>query len=1093
MVLVPTNARDTDRLLDLLFEHARVGLCLAAPDGTVVRANDEWLRSTGVAGQAIADSILDLLLERGDSGTLHERVGAGETIQLPRHVQLADGPAACWERSVLPVPMNGGSGFLITAREVTGEVARGSATGSERARAEEALASERLARERAELLASMAEELNRGAALDAVLRAAVERGTELLGGDDGVLLLLEPDGRHVRVRSEKWKLGRTGTVLDLESMPASRSAVTDLMTRFVTRAQAAGANLEWLKRLGAWGCLVVPIFVQGQRLGILYVAYCVEGHRPSRPDLDFAEAIANQIALTITRARTFEALRRSEERFRTLAENAPDVITRFDRAMRHLYANPALGRVTGIPTTHIIGKRNSELDLAPELVARWEAHLMRVFETGEPGTLEFVFDGPHGMGHYEARLVPELEDDRVASVLVVTRDMTERKRGEQALREAEGRARAQAAELEAVLDAVPAAVCITRDREGGHIEGNNLCRELLRLPPTVNVSGTARPGEHPEKVRAMKNGVEIPVHELPVQVAAARGVEVRNQEFDLVFEDGTTRHVLGNSAPLRDDLGNPRGAVGAFVDITERKRGEDALKRSQATLAQAGEMARLGAWWLEISDHHDLDACPVHWSDEVYRIYGYAPGEVEVTNAFFFERVHPEDRRRVEKAVALAMLEKQPYRVEHRIIKPGGEERVVLEHAEIVFDERGLPQRMIGAVQDITEQKRAEEALREADRRKNEFLGVLSHELRNPLAPIRSALFILDRAQPGGDQAARAKEVIERQMEHLTRLVDDLLDVTRISRGKIQLQRTRVDVAEIVRGTVEDHRGLFAEHEVDVVVRDSDRPLWIDGDGTRLAQIIGNLLVNAAKFTGVRGRVEIFAAAERGQVVVTVRDTGVGITPQLLGRVFEPFIQADDSLHRSRGGLGLGLALVKGLVELHGGTVEARSEGVGRGAEFTVRFPLLADTVRERAPCEEAGAAAPGRRVLIVEDNLDAAETLCVMLEMCGHEVAVAHDGRAGVEKVRAFRPDVVLCDIGLPEMDGYDVARAIRADDSLRRTALVALTGYALPDDQRRAAEAGFDHHLAKPVTSDEILQVLAAVSPLERGATAAGPRRAR
>jgi CheY-like chemotaxis protein len=222
---------------------------------------------------------------------------------------------------------------------------------------------------------------------------------------------------------------------------------------------------------------------------------------------------------------------------------------------------------------------------------------------------------------------------------------------------------------------------------------------------------------------------------------------------------------------------------------------------------------------------------------------------------------------------------------------------------------------------------------------------------------------------------------------------------------------------------------------------------------------------------------------------VTVRDTGVGIAPQLLGRIFEPFIQAEDSLHRSRGGLGLGLALVKGLVELHGGTVEARSEGVGRGAEFTLGFPLLEMEAGEGDPREAAGADAAGRRVLIVEDNVDAAETLRAMLEMCGHEVDVAHDGRAGMEKVRAFRPEVVLCDIGLPEMDGYELARAIRADDTLRCTTLVALTGYALPDDQRRAAEAGFDHHLAKPVGSDEILEVLATAGPLQRGKTRRAP----
>jgi PAS domain S-box-containing protein len=511
-------------------------------------------------------------------------------------------------------------------------------------------------------------------------------------------------------------------------------------------------------------------------------------------------------------------------------------------------------------------------------------------------------------------------------------------------------------------------------------------------------------------------------------------------------------------------------------EITDRKRAEDALKRSEAILAHAGEMAHLGAWWIDIADCDHLERCPLHWSDEVYRIFGYAPGAVAVTNELFFAHVPADDHPRIHEAVKASMADRRPYHLEHRVVRPDGTERVVLEHAEVVFDDSGRCVRIVGAILDITERKYVEEALREADRRKNEFLGVLSHELRNPLAPVRNALWLLDHGDSSGARAARAKEIINRQVAHLSRIVDDLLDVTRITRGKIHLQKARIDLLELVRRTIDDHRTLFSARDVALTSRLAQLPIWIDADSTRVSQAVGNLLQNAAKFTDPGGHVEVTADRNaQGMALVAVRDDGVGIEPANLGRMFEPFTQADESLHRTRGGLGLGLSLVKGLVELNGGSVEARSEGPGRGAEFVLRLPLAPEQPVVSGEPRSAGAAMSSRRVLVIEDNLDAAETLREMLEMWGHEVAVAHDGRVGVEKARAFAPDVVLCDIGLPVMDGYEVARAIRADPEIASTFLVAVTGYALPEDQRRAAEAGFIRHLGKPVAIEVMEEVLA------------------
>jgi CheY-like chemotaxis protein len=313
--------------------------------------------------------------------------------------------------------------------------------------------------------------------------------------------------------------------------------------------------------------------------------------------------------------------------------------------------------------------------------------------------------------------------------------------------------------------------------------------------------------------------------------------------------------------------------------------------------------------------------------------------------------------------------------------------------------------------------------------------------------------------------------VIERQVDQLAHLVDELLDVTRITRGKVRLRRERIELNELVRRTLDDHRSLFEEAELEVEAEPLPEHVFVDADWNRLAQSVGNLLLNAAKFTPPRGRVTVVLSVDDAarQAVLRVSDTGAGIAPELLPRLFEPFVQADATLDRSKGGLGLGLAVVKGLVEKHGGSVAARSDGPGRGAEFTMRLPLDVGVEPRRDAADVAVRELP-RRVLIIEDNRDAADTLQEVLELEGHEVAIAHSGPEGLAKARQFHPDLVFCDIGLPGMEGYEVARLFRADEELKHAHLVALSGYALPEDLRRAAEAGFDRHIAKPPTIAKI-----------------------
>lgn len=376
---------------------------------------------------------------------------------------------------------------------------------------------------------------------------------------------------------------------------------------------------------------------------------------------------------------------------------------------------------------------------------------------------------------------------------------------------------------------------------------------------------------------------------------------------------------------------------------------------------------------------------------------------------------------------------------------------------------------------DITDRKHMELKLRESDRHKDEFLATLAHELRNPLAAIRNSQYLLERVQSDGEQAIRARAVIGRQVQHLTRLVNDTLDVTRIARGKIDLHRVRLDLAELVRTSVGDHRSAAEKRGLALEVRAPAEPVWVNGDQVRLAQAFENLLVNAVKFTKPGGHVAVLVERVERHALVHIQDDGVGIPPELQPTLFEPFVQADTSLHRPDAGLGLGLALVKGIVELHGGRVSARSAGAGEGAEFTIVLAESDGPAGVDAPATTRTTALP-RRVLLIEDNRDVAESLRDALSLDGHDVHVATDGLDGIEAARQFFPDVVICDVGLPGVDGFEVARRLRAavpDEEVPM--LVALTGYASPEHVERARRAGFRHHLTKPVDLERLAEILA------------------
>jgi signal transduction histidine kinase len=370
----------------------------------------------------------------------------------------------------------------------------------------------------------------------------------------------------------------------------------------------------------------------------------------------------------------------------------------------------------------------------------------------------------------------------------------------------------------------------------------------------------------------------------------------------------------------------------------------------------------------------------------------------------------------------------------------------------------------------------SQEALREADRRKDQFLAILAHELRNPLAALVNATQIVSRVGRGNEGFRSALQILERQLKHLGRLVDDLLDVSRITTGKIQLYKEEVELATIVAHAVETSRPLLDARKHDFKVSLPDEPLWLKVDPTRLAQVLSNLLTNAAKYTGESGRINLTAERQGEQAMVRVRDTGIGIPEEMLPRIFTLFTQGNRTLPGSGGGLGIGLSIARKLVEMHGGSVEVSSPGPGQGSEFLVRLPLI--QARQQAKAPKTDHALPeeacSRRVLVVDDNLDAAESLAMLVREMGHEVRVAHEGSSALKTADNFQPELVLLDIGLPVMDGYEVARNLRKQPGLERILLVALTGYGQDEDRRRSQEAGFDHHLVKPLEPESLQRIM-------------------
>jgi PAS domain S-box-containing protein len=570
---------------------------------------------------------------------------------------------------------------------------------------------------------------------------------------------------------------------------------------------------------------------------------------------------------------------------------------------------------------------------------------------------------------------------------------------------------------------------------------------------------------YPPEVAAAK----WPEHELEVAGGPAGRFE---DEGWRVRKDGTRFWANVVITALREESGRLIGFSKITRDLTERRRHEEELRTSEERLRLMIEAVQDYAIVIL-----DAQGRVTSWNSGAQRMKGYAAEEIIGQH---FSRFYPRgasERKSPEHDLEVARRQGRFEDEGWRVRKDGTQFWANAIITAVHDKDQGLLG-YIKVTRDLTERRKVQE-LETGQREVNEFLAMLGHELRNPLAPIANALGIL-RLRPDDDPRVRAaRDVIDRQVVHLTRLVDDLLDVGRITSGKIALQSERVDVAAVVARALEGSRPLIEARGHALEVALPEGRLAVQGDLTRLAQVVLNLLNNAAKYTPPGGNIRISAAAEGGDAVIRVRDDGMGISRELLPRVFELFAQGERTLERSEGGLGVGLTLVRRLVEMHGGVVEADSPGPGEGSEFVVRLPLLASPAAPTEISDAGGARSPSRRVLVVDDNADSAESMGLLLELWGHQPRIARDGPEALRTAAEMRPHLVLLDIGLPGMNGYEVARRLATMPGMQGAVLAAMTGYGQDEDRRRSREAGFTHHLVKPVQASALEEVLARLSP--------------
>jgi PAS domain S-box-containing protein len=787
------------------------------------------------------------------------------------------------------------------------------------------------------------------------------------------------------------------------------------------------------------------------------------------------ENAAERTWAAVEQARVEGALRQSEGRLRLALSAARMVAWEYDPATGIVVTSENATEVYGFPPGQSTGSIDRGFAIVhPDDVQRHQATVEEAVAAGKGFTSQFRIVRPDtGAVQWMEEFGHAVRDEANGAVQLfgVNMDITARKHAERALRQSEERL--------AFVRRSSGVGFWYCDLPFDVLDWDDLVKAHFHLPPDAVVTiHTFYDRMHPGDREATRMAIDRSI--------------VGHTHYDAYFrtlnpDTGAMKWLRAIGRTFYADDGSPKRFDGVTLDVTEQKQAEASLKESEQRRRLALDAAELGAWNIDMTTN-------ALTTDERFRvIFSGTPEALSYEQAF--AAIHPDDLEGNRAAVEAAMRPDHPapYAQEYRVIHPDRSVHWVFSRGRASFDvDRNRLVSFNGTVADVTARKLIEEEreqlvhqLRDADRKKDEFLATLAHELRNPLAPMRSGLRVMKMVGADGT-IEQARAMLDRQLTQMTRLVDDLLDVSRLTNGKLALRQEILDMREVITTALETSKPLIEQHGHQLSVTLPDEPVLVDGDRVRLAQVVSNLLTNSAKYTPHGGQIRLTVARLDGAAVLTVADDGIGIPANMLDAVFGMFAQVDRTLEKSSGGLGVGLSLVKGLVEMHRGTIEARSDGEGKGSEFSVRLPVATTALNQLEAGDVASSqvnTALSHRILIVDDNSDAANSLGQLLEMMGHEVLAAYDGASGIVAGRTFNPGVVLCDIGMPKMNGYDTARRIRAEEWGKSIALVALTGFGQEEDLRRSSEAGFDRHMVKPIDIDALLRWLADNPLFSRG----------